>query len=136
MRTIHVKWLSIFFSIAAAVFLTPVLIHASWVKYFLVYSIFSNSENIFLLVAISMYGLLQLVTYRMRRGHWRAVPHTAFFYCISAWAVLVLGLASLALLWVIPMALLLFNDVTQNAWRQESPQDAMRNAKPIRVNVN
>ncbi|HMY37879.1 MAG TPA: hypothetical protein PK011_01030 [Marinagarivorans sp.] len=41
---------------------------------------------------------------------------------VSAEAVLVLGLVSLALLWVVPMALLLFSDSGREAWQPGARQ--------------
>lgn len=107
-KKLHPKWLSMFLSIPVAFILAPVLVQVPWVNYFLVFSVFSHFENLFLLTAISVYGLAQLVVFRLRHGHWRAVTHRVFFYCVSAAAVLVVGLVSLALLWVVPMALLIF----------------------------
>ncbi|RYZ97921.1 MAG: hypothetical protein EOO68_14500 [Moraxellaceae bacterium] len=121
MRTVHYKWLSIFLSIPAAFCLAPVLVHAPGVNYFLIYSLFSSFENVFLLTAISTYGLSQLIFYRLRYGYWRAVFHQVVFYFIAAEAVLVMGLASLALLWVMPMSMLLFSDNARENWFAKSP---------------
>jgi hypothetical protein len=122
MRRLQPKWLSIFLSIPAAFIVAPLLMQVSWLHYFLVYSVFSHFENIFLLTLISVYGLSQLVIYRIAHGHWKAVLHTIVFYIVSAQAILVLGLASLALLWVVPMALLLFSDSGRDSWLTKSSQ--------------
>lgn len=116
----HHKWLSIFLSISTAFCLAPILVHAPGVNYFLIYSIFSSFENMFLLTAISTYGVSQLIIYRLRYGYWRAVFHKVVFYFIAAEAVLVMGLASLALLWVMPMAMLLFSENARENWFAKS----------------
>lgn len=122
MRTMHPKVLSIVLSLPSAFILAPLLINVPWLHYFMSYSLLSHYENVFLLTAISVYGLAQLVIFRVQKGYWRAVFHRVAFYVISAEAVLVLGLVSLALLWVVPMALLLFSDSGREAWQQGGRQ--------------
>jgi hypothetical protein len=121
MRSIPHAWLSILISIPAATVLAPLLVQVPWFNYFLVYSMYSPIENMFLLTAISTYGVSQLIIYRLRYGFWRAVLHTVVFYFVSAGAVLVLGLVSFALLWVMPMSLLLFNDDARSRWHKPEP---------------
>jgi hypothetical protein len=120
--TMHPKILSLMLSAPAAWFITPYLVSVPWLHYFISYSLYSRTENIFLLTALSIYGLAQLVIFRMQRGFWRANFQRVAFYGVSAGAVLVLGLVSLALLWVIPMALLLFSDSGRESWQQGSRQ--------------
>lgn len=120
MRTMHPKVLSIALSIPSALILAPLLMNLPWLHYFMGYSLYSHYENVFLLTAISVYGLAQLVIFRLQKGYWRAVLHRVAFYVVSAEAVLVLGLVSLALLWVVPMALLLFSDSGREVWQQNS----------------
>lgn len=122
MRTMHPKVLSIVLSIPSAFILAPLLMNVSWLHYFMGYSLYSHYENVFLLTAISIYGLAQLVIFRLQKGYWRAVFYRVVFYVVSAEAVLVLGLVSLALLWVVPMALLLFSDNGREAWQQSPTQ--------------
>ncbi|HMU67121.1 MAG TPA: hypothetical protein PKE57_08245 [Cellvibrionaceae bacterium] len=122
MRTMHPKVLSIVLSLPCACVLAPLLMNVPWLHYFMGYSLYSHYENVFLLTAISVYGLAQLVIFRLRHGYWRAVFHRVAFYVVSAEAVLVLGLVSLALLWVVPMALLLFSDSGREAWQPGARQ--------------
>ncbi len=122
MRAIHPKLLSIVLSIPSAYLLAPLLLDLPWLHYFLVYSVCSHFENVFLLSAISIYGLAQLIIFRLRKGYWRAVFHRVAFYIVCAEAVMVLGLVSLALLWVVPMALLLFSDSGRESWQYNSRQ--------------
>lgn len=122
MRTMHPKVLSIVLSLPCAFILAPVLVNLPWLHYFMSYSLYSHYENVFLLTAISVYGLAQLVVFRLRQGYWRAVFHRVAFYVVCAGAVLVLGLVSLALLWVVPMALLLFSDSGRETWQGPSRQ--------------
>lgn len=118
MRVMPHTWLSILIAGPLAVICAPLLLQVPWVNYFLVYSFYSPLENLFLLSAISAYGIAQLLLYRLRHGVWRAVARTVFFYWIAAVGVLVIGLVSLALLWVMPMALLLFDDQARAEWQR------------------
>lgn len=118
MRVIPHTWLSVLIAGPIAVVVAPLLQQVPWINYFLVYSFYSPLENLFLLTVISAYGIAQLALYRLRYGVWRAVARTVFFYWIAAIGVLVLGLVSLALLWVMPMALLLFDDQARAEWEK------------------
>ena len=120
MRLAHTQLLSALLSVSIAAVLSPLIINFPGIHYFLIYSVFSELENVFLLTAISVYGLSGLVVYRLRHGRWQAVAHRVFFYCFSAGAVWVVGIVSLALLWVVPMALLLLNDAKQQFWSDKS----------------
>ena len=68
MRTMHPKVLSIALSIPSALILAPLLMNLPWLHYFMGYSLYSHYENVFLLTAISVYGLAQLVIFRLQKA--------------------------------------------------------------------
>ncbi len=97
-------------AISGAVLLTPLLVSSRVLDQFLVYSIFSTAENLFLLLAVSLY-LLTAIVVTWHKEHRLAITAAGLaFYCVAVQGFLVMGLASLAILWVIPMVVYQFNE--------------------------
>jgi hypothetical protein len=110
MKTMTNSLLCTLVATSGAVLLTPVFISTGILNNFLVYSIFSAAENIFLLLACSLY-LATSIAIIWRKEHRLAVSAAGLaFYCVAVQGFLVMGLASLAILWVIPMVVYQFNE--------------------------
>ncbi len=97
-------------SVAGAAVLTPLLTQLNFLQSFLAFSVFSTAENIFFASAIAIYALLSTVdTWRTQHKLVRAASSVALFI-VAFNGFLVIGIASVALLWVIPMCIYQFSD--------------------------
>lgn len=87
---------------------TPILVKWNFLAEFLMFSLVSRVENLFLLSALSIYALCN-IAWTWRREHRVVVTSAGLaFYVVALEGFVVIGLASLALLWVIPLCLYQF----------------------------